>query len=118
MDTQCYNKAEDEEIFTFTAKRAAVKINCGDIVFFESYGHCITIHMKDGTTYDFRGTLNEIEKRLKGKGFVRVHRGFIINVSYLDRVCGNWVFLNSKWKSVPLSRLRKQELTKTGADEK
>lgn len=118
MDTQCYNTAEDEEIFTFTAKRATVKINCGDIVFFESYGHCITIHMKNGTTFDFRGALNEIEKRLNGKGFVRVHRGFIVNISYVDRVCRNWVFLNSKWKSVPLSRLRKQELTKMGADEK
>lgn len=105
-----YQEVDNDAVFTFKSNGAEVKICCADIVFFESYGHYITIHMNDTSTYIMRGTLRAIDSELNGKGFVRIHRGFTVNLSYVKRIEQASVFLDSEWESVPVSRSRKENL--------
>lgn len=102
----------DKAIFDFKIHREAIRVNCEDIVFFESYGHYVSVHMKDKNTYTFRATLHDIDNRLKDKGFVRVHRGFLINLDCAGRITRDEVYLGAEWGSVPLSRKYKARVYK------
>ena len=103
---------EDRAMFTFKEKKATVRVFCEDIMFFESYGHYITVHMKDKSTYTFRGRLEEIDEVLEKHGFMRVHRGFIVNPSYVHRVRCTALSLGTDRESVPVSRLYKPRVYK------
>ncbi|MBQ8539917.1 MAG: LytTR family transcriptional regulator [Clostridia bacterium] len=105
-----YQEVDSNAVFAFKRNGTKVEIYCSDIVFFESYGHYITIHMKDKSTYIMRGTLHAIDRELNGKGFVRIHRGFTVNLSYVKKIERTSVFLDSEWGSVPVSRSRKESL--------
>lgn len=73
-----------------------------DIVYFETnLGH-ITVHYMendDMAEFTFDGTLKSLESRLKGYGFIRIHRCYL---AALDRICrldSHWVGLSDKKKT-------------------
>lgn len=43
----------------------------------------ITVHFGESETFQAWMTMDEIEKQLVGKGFVRTHRSFIVNLAYI-----------------------------------
>ncbi|MFB5191299.1 LytTR family DNA-binding domain-containing protein [Alicyclobacillus fastidiosus] len=54
-----------------------------DIAYLESYQKKTWVHTKDGVlTTDH--TLQSLEKRLPSAYFIRIHRAFIINISWID----------------------------------
>lgn len=61
-----------------------VRLNTRDIIFIEKMPgqKSLTIYTKL-KEYKGKGTLNEFEEVLKDFGFIRSHRGFIINLSRL-----------------------------------
>lgn len=92
------------ERLVFRAKRKTVSVYCRDIVFFESYGHYITIHMNDKSTYTTRCTISYLITLLDDKTFVRVHRGIIVNLEYVKQLNYTGAVLSSAWGRVPVSR--------------
>ena len=92
------------ERFEFIAKRKTVSVYCRDIVFFESYGHYVTIHMNNKTTYTTRCTITHLVDLLDDKTFARVHRGIIVNLEYVKKLNYTGAVLNSAWGRVPVSR--------------
>lgn len=53
-----------------------------DIYYMESQNHKIAIHTKDGVL-EYYAKMGDLEEELKGQ-FCRVHKGYLINLSYVD----------------------------------
>ncbi len=70
------------------------RINFDDIVYVKSDNIYIEIKTKDDQNYIVRSTLNEYEEKLNAN-FLRVHRSYIINLSYLERIEHATLVLNA-----------------------
>ena len=53
-----------------------------DIYYMESQNHKIAVHMKDGIL-EYYAKMSDLEEELQGQ-FCRVHKGYLINLSYVD----------------------------------
>lgn len=102
------------EALLFQNKNIAFKTDTGDIVraaedikYFEAAGHFIYMTCKDGTIRTY-GTMCDYEERFKNIGFIRIHKGFLVNFRYIRSVDKNAVILTCG-KRLPLSRIRTKE---------
>ena len=92
-----------------------------DIVYIESFKDHQFIYMQDGEKIDIRMTMDELEKELTKYDIVRTHKGYLVNLKYVQRIDAKGVTLPAG--VVGLSRTKVQEvkaqylkyLRKTGA---
>lgn len=71
-------------------KSLTIKIGSGiqtifykDIFFVESYAKTLNIHVLQGKTFSFYARLDEIEKQIADKRFLRCHKSFLINMDHV-----------------------------------
>ena len=91
---------------TIRAGDRIVLIFVRDIVWVQSYGNLLRLHLHNAS-YEYRMTMKEIHQQLDPDLFVRVHRNAIVN---LDQVvdfelpkCGNAVVHLRNGKTLPIS---------------
>jgi DNA-binding LytR/AlgR family response regulator len=90
-------------------------VNTQDIRYVSARGHDVSVHVFD-THYRFRGTLAECAGRLEQRGFLRVHRAYLVNPEHILEVrpffTGSYVLLtDDKLRSeVPVSRAYAKDL--------
>lgn len=58
-------------VFCLSTTRGMLRIPVADVLFFEIYGHTIVIHLRDGSSKSWTGTLRELEDALPQNCFVR-----------------------------------------------
>lgn len=87
------------------------KIGIDKISFVEGYRRHLTVHTADGT-YEAVGKLSEMQELLSPHGFVRVHQGFIVNMSYIKSFRTDELELTDGTR-VPVSVRKRQEALKT-----
>lgn len=68
-----------ERHFTFQSGAERVRLSLGEILFFESDGNYVKLIRRDGGQHRFRDTLYALEAALSGDGFIRIHKGFLVN---------------------------------------
>jgi len=69
------------------------QIDLRDIYYFEATAnHLICVYYVDGT-FNFRSTMSELEVRLSGRSFVRIHRSFIVSLGVIRRLSAEQVTL-------------------------
>lgn len=62
-----------------------------NILFFEVQQHNITAHLqrsplrKDIKTYSYYGSLTELEQKLEPRGFLRIHKSYLVNMKHLKK---------------------------------
>lgn len=104
-------RAMDQDVLTYQKNRALCSVPYREVLALESKGHTIQICARDGRTdRAFQGRLDEWEEKLPEE-FVRVHKSYIVNMRYIDRIDRKSVFLQGG-RAVPISR-SKQEETRT-----
>lgn len=54
-----------------------------NISYFEITKRIVTVHHSVIEKFCFYSSMEHIENQLSGKGFVRVHRSYIVNLSYI-----------------------------------
>lgn len=64
--------------FCFRSAEGNVRLLLDDIMYFESEGNYIKLYAKSGE-YRFRETVTALENSLGTSGFVRIHKGFLVN---------------------------------------
>ena len=85
------------------------KIFFKDILYLKSAHVYIEIFIKDNKKIVIRTSLNEILEKLS-KNFIRVHRGYIINTTYLTQITNTSVkILNNE---LPIGKKFKEEIVK------
>ena len=77
-----------------------VKYN--DIIYIESVGEYIRLHLKDGSKLTTLFRLKNMETELPQKNFMRVHRSYIVNIDYVSSFARGKIYL-SNGDYVPIS---------------
>jgi DNA-binding LytR/AlgR family response regulator len=83
------------------------KIQPGDIQYIESLGNYIKINTQH-QRYVIRETLAGFLLKLPHSHFLRVHRSFVVGVSYIDSFTGNSLRIGSR--NIPVGNIYKADL--------
>ena len=76
--TASISQNSDYEIFTFKSNNKFYKVSLADILYLESQKDYVKIYLKDREIVA-KYKISDLENELTSKGFLRIHRSFIIN---------------------------------------
>lgn len=79
-----------------------IKIKYSNIIYLEKLVNNVVIHTIDGD-YTERNSLTSLESEFLGRGFVRAHVGYIVNLEYIKTIDSNEITLQNL-KKIPMSR--------------
>ena len=88
-------RRESHEFLLISSQHLVRKIPLKDIVYMEARGRILTIH----TLSDIIETYEQIglmEKRLREKDFFRCHKGFLVNLRYVDTYDKTQIYTETK----------------------
>ena len=93
--------------------RAEFLVPASDIEWLEAAENYVNLHVR-GHVYPLRSTMTAIEERLDPLRFVRVHRSYIVNLDFLERIepldTGDARLLLKDGTRIPCSRRYRQSL--------
>jgi DNA-binding LytR/AlgR family response regulator len=84
-----------------------VKVNISDILYVEGMKEYVVIHTKD-KKFTKLDRMKNMENFLKEKGFIRIHKSYIVSLKGIDAVFGNIVEINGT--QLPLGRSFRDEV--------
>lgn len=99
---------------SFLCKNGLVRLKQKDILYLESERHEIRVHCTDGILITAE-TLSQCEKKLEGRGFVRIHKSFLVNFYHVARLEKECLVLDGG-KRVYISRYRYPEVKRQFED--
>lgn len=99
---------KSSDTFLFKTNDSFNRIKLKDILFFESESNYLNLHTTD-TVYKFRSTLLAIEKELSAKGFIRTHKGFLVNQEHIFSVKSESIILTDR-EVLPIGRTNRDEI--------
>lgn len=71
-----------EKKFHFRSEGGEVSVLLSDICYFEAEGNYLIVHLQSGT-YRLRSTMTAIQNTLEPEGFIRAHKGFLVNQEFV-----------------------------------
>lgn len=71
--------AAQDKRFHFRADGGDVAVRLSEIRYFEAEGNYLGIYMENGDCYRCRSTMTMVENALAHDGFIRIHKGFLVN---------------------------------------
>lgn len=88
-----------------------IRLSEKDIFYVTVRNHEIYCHTSNGIIHVFK-TLNEMEELLSGPpyDFIRVHRGYLVNPTYIRHIGANSVRIGVISEDIPMSRDKKSEV--------
>ena len=84
---------DDKAFISVHADRRTTLVKISNIVFLESAGEYVRLHLADGTKLVTLFRLKNMENSLPSSVFMRVHRSYIINLNYISGYTKGRVFL-------------------------
>lgn len=98
-------KLDDEpETFVFFENKKRTRVFASEIVFLECSAHSIFVHMRDGIVHKIRKSMDELLNAVPKSTFVRVHRGFVVNLFYIYKISDTSVTMHCYDKTIPIGR--------------
>lgn len=97
----------DQGYFTVRSNRQTAKVYFEQLLYIESLGDYIEIHLLDGSEVSSKEKISHMERTLPD-GFLRIHRSFIVNRSKISSFSREHVLLGEK--ELPISRSYRQEV--------
>lgn len=97
----------DREELTVRQGSEFIRLQMSDILYCEADGN----YVKIVTEHDIlrqRGTLADMEKQLSPHGFVRIHKGFLVNAHAVYRLLPDKVILSTR-EELPIGRSGREE---------
>ncbi|MCI8364152.1 MAG: response regulator transcription factor [Eubacterium sp.] len=74
---------DSQEFMMIHQDRRKKKLYLRDIYYFEIKGRVVSVHGVEGC-FDYYEQMGTLEDELKGKGFFRCHKSFLVNLKYVD----------------------------------
>ena len=97
---------QDNEYISVKADYKTSLIKISNIVYLESEGEYVRLHMVDNTTITTLFRLKNMEIALPAERFMRIHRCYIVNLDYIKAYVKGRVYL-SDTEYVPIGELYK-----------
>ena len=108
VNTSLNANAESKKI-TISSKTETMSADIDSIMYIEGNRNYQTFYLKDGTNFDARVLMGDLESKLKEHGFIRVHKGYLVNYLFIRQIGTSEVSLTNN-KVLPLSSKRKDEI--------
>lgn len=90
-----------------------IRILLGDIIYMEAEGNYLTLQLVNDRIR-IRETMTNMEQKLCDRGFIRCHKGYLVNSRYIERLRSTEVLL--RWGSesmvIPIGRSYEKEVRK------
>ncbi|MBP3237887.1 MAG: response regulator transcription factor [Lachnospiraceae bacterium] len=89
-----------------------------NIIYFDANGHNICVHFIEDkeTTKKIKGTLGKLEDFFSDKGFIRVHKSYLVNYRYIAEVGRTEIMLEKTLEKIPMSKHRTEDVKIRFAD--
>lgn len=84
----------EQEMLILTCAGDSRYIPLQDIYYFEVNLRIITVHYRQDS-FEFYSTMAQMEEQLYDKGFVRIHKSFLVNIRWIRSVNNNQVVLDT-----------------------
>lgn len=91
---------QDQEVF---------KVKTADILYIEALGNYLQVYTLEKKIIT-RETMCDFEKRINGERFIRIHKSFIVNISKIEKISNNHVFIAAR--QISIGTTYKSELMK------
>ena len=105
------NAENDETKIEFMDKTRTISFKIKEIVYIEGDRNYQKVVLKDKTSQNIRVALGSLEDKLREHGFIRIHKGYLLNYLYIRSIEGEEVYLTTGI-SLPMSKKRKDEIMK------
>ena len=107
IDTNLKNEVNSKLVVT--SKSGMTNIVIADIMYIEGNKNYQTIYLKNDTTIEVRLLMGDLEKQLDKEGFIRIHKGYLVNYAFIRKIVKNDVLLTNN-KILPLAGKRREEI--------
>lgn len=101
------NPTPKSEILFLNVDKTLHKIAVNDILYIESDRNYITVFTKE-KKLSYIDSLKNWKEKLSDKKFIQVHKSFIINSTFVEKISGNE--LSIQQTKIPIGRTYKQQL--------
>ena len=108
VNTALNTNSENKKI-TISSKTETISADVDSIMFIEGNRNYQTFYLKDGSTFDARVLMGDLENKLKEHGFIRVHKGYLVNFLFIRTIGANEVTLTNN-KILPMASKRKENI--------
>ena len=108
VNTSLNTQSENKKI-TISSKTGTISADIDSIMYIEGNKNYQTFYLKDGNIFDARVLMSDLESKLTDHGFIRVHKGYLVNYLFVRQIGTNEVTLTNN-KVLPLSNKRKDEI--------
>lgn len=90
-----------------------IRVRIKDIIYVEAEKNYLVLRRRDDTIR-VRETMTNMENELQGKGFIRCHKGYLIQAEYIEKMSNNEILLRAGDESValPVGRSYEKEVRK------
>jgi len=102
-----YKPIAQHNVLYLNVDKTFHKIHVNDILYIESDRNYITVFTNE-QKFSYIDSLKNWKKKLPEKNFIQVHKSFIVNSNFVERISGNILIL--KQTKIPIGRTYKQGL--------
>ena len=107
-EEEVVDDSDDKSVVSIHADRKTHIVKLSNIVYLESAGEYVRLHLADGTKLVTLFRLKNMESTLQSSQFMRVHRSYIINLSHVSGYTKGRVFLSNE-DYVPIGENYKEQ---------
>jgi DNA-binding LytR/AlgR family response regulator len=97
----------DSDFLFIKAEDKLIKLRKDDILFLESMRDYVKF-VTAGKSYITYSTLKNMEEKLIGQTFLKVHRSYIVNINKIDDIRGNTIYVLGN--QIPIGKGHKEDL--------
>lgn len=76
----------EHDLFRILTEGEVIEVPMKEILYIESDGRKILIHLRSGKCYEMYGKIGEQEEKLAVHHFIRVHKSYLVNCKYIKKL--------------------------------
>jgi DNA-binding LytR/AlgR family response regulator len=108
VSTTAQPPSPDTDFLFIKAEDKLIKLKKDDILFLESMRDYVKF-VTPAKSYITYSTLKNMEEKLIGPNFLKVHRSYIVNITKIDDIRGNTIYLLGN--QIPIGKGHRDEVT-------
>jgi DNA-binding LytR/AlgR family response regulator len=100
---------EDSDVIFVKNRSRLVRVRNEDLLFVEALKDYVVVHPKE-ESYTIHSTMKDVETKLVGSDFLRVHRSFIVNIEAIESIKYAMISIKGMDKEIPVGGSYKDSL--------
>ena len=100
---------EDSDVIFVKNRSRLVRVKNEDLLFVEALKDYVVVHTKE-ESYTIHSTMKDVETKLVGSDFLRVHRSFIVNIEAIESIKYAMISIQGMDKEIPVGGSYKDSL--------